>query len=54
MMGGTSPSITAYNDGYAVAVQANTGDLYTYTSDGASRHVTLGMMNGTSPSISPY
>jgi surface antigen len=36
---------------FAVAVQANTGDLYTYTSDGGSRHVTLGMMAGTSPSI---
>ena len=37
--------------GYAVALQANTGNLYTYTSDGNFRHVTLGMMDGTSPTL---
>jgi len=41
------------NGSFEVAIQANTGDLYTYNSNGTSQHVTLGMMAGTSPSIAP-
>jgi hypothetical protein len=38
--------------GYEIAFQANTGDLYTYSSATGSAHITLGMKAGTSPSIS--
>ena len=49
-MANTSPIQLPRTAG-AAALQANTGDLYTYTSDGGSAHITLGMMRGTSPSI---
>ena len=35
------------------AFQANTGHLWTHTSDSASHDLDLGMMAGTSPSIAP-
>jgi len=58
MMAGTSPSISGYSAAqlYAVAFQANTGNLWTMdpylAPNPQDRH--LGMMAGTSPSISTY
>jgi hypothetical protein len=52
MMAGTSPSITALAaGGFAVAFQANTEFLWTYTSANVAKNLGLGMNAGSSPSI---
>jgi hypothetical protein len=52
MMAGTSPAITALpGGGWAAAFQANTGNLWTVTSDGAIRDTGQKMLSGTSPAI---
>ncbi|WP_181110152.1 MULTISPECIES: CHAP domain-containing protein [unclassified Rathayibacter] len=52
MKNGTSPAITALSDGgYEIAFQANTGNLWA-TGDAGTVDTQLGMMTGTSPSIS--
>ena len=48
---GTSPSISATVDGWQVAFQANTGNLWVVGAQGEPRDLRLGMMPGTSPSI---
>jgi surface antigen len=45
-----TPAPTPSVSGYALAFQANTGNLYTYTASGAA-NLQQGMMAGTSPSI---
>ena len=47
--GATCGSISSTS--YRVAFQGNTGDLYTYNSASGAAHLPLGMMAGTSPSI---
>ena len=50
-MAGTSPSIAAMGSAFEVAFQANTGDLYTYSSTSGAANLEQGMKAGTSPSI---
>jgi hypothetical protein len=52
MMAGTSPSVAAVSSlDYRIAVQANTGFLWTYSSLHGAANLGLGMKAGTSPSI---
>jgi hypothetical protein len=52
MRAGTSPSLTTRSDGaYTVAFQADTGQLWIVDAHGAGASTGLGMMAGTSPSI---
>lgn len=54
MMSGTSPSISNAPDGWAVAYQANTTDLWVVNSDGTGPGDTgQTMMPGTSPAEEP-
>lgn len=54
MAPGTSPSVTALPNGkFAIAFQANTGQLWTYVPEGPVVNTGLGMEKGTSPSITP-
>ena len=54
MLAGTSPAIAANGSWYDIAFQANSTDLYTYTSSsGVGHDLGLGMAGGTSPSITP-
>jgi subtilisin family serine protease len=52
LMADTSPSVVASNTGgYRVAFQATTGNLWSYTSGGATANLGQGMKASTSPSI---
>jgi cell wall-associated NlpC family hydrolase len=55
MYAGTNPAIAVQDNGtdWTVAFEANTGDLYTYNSNGSHANTGAGLQKGTSPAIIP-